>query len=79
MTSLVTFRSAVFFSVSTPVTRQMTGDPRIVTESPICCHADGLAQADSIHDSNRSSDRSRSNRRVCHVKVSRGSQSRAHQ
>jgi len=34
MTSLVAFMSAVFFSVSTPVTRQMTGDPRIVTESP---------------------------------------------
>ena len=34
MTSLVAFTSAVFFSASTPVTRHMTGDPRIVTESP---------------------------------------------
>jgi len=33
MTSLVAFTSAVFFSVSTPVTRQTTGDPRIVVES----------------------------------------------
>jgi hypothetical protein len=34
MASLVAFTSAVFFSVLTPVTTYMTGDPRMVTESP---------------------------------------------